>query len=265
MKKILFIILIASVFGCSNDDSNTTNSNDLIQNYYYNYMLYPGRILQNNSSDNKVKFEYDSNNSIKKRIGGMTPLDQSTGYDYTFVETIFDQLTYLPNQIFIEKKTTSNIVTVLKFERKLFLDSQNRILKKAVYRENAFPERDTTYYTYNSNGILKESSKTINNEFENSIYYFNQSNNIDSIVTKKFLNSNLILKTVEIFSEYDNAENPLKNLLIFEETFYRALSKNNFKRYDKREYNPANELTGTSFRTWNFIYDSNGKVKFDQF
>jgi hypothetical protein len=242
MKKILFIILIASVFGCSNDDSNTTNSNDLIQNYYYNYMLYPGRILQNNSSDNKVKFEYDSNNSIKKRIGGMTPLDQSTGYDYTFVETIFDQLTYLPNQIFIEKKTTSNIVTVLKFERKLFLDSQNRILKKAVYRENAFPERDTTYYTYNSNGILKESSKTINNEFENYIYYLN-----------------------EIFSEYDNAENPLKNLLIFEETFYRALSKNNFKRYDKREYNPANELTGTSFRTWNFIYDSNGKVKFDQF
>lgn len=264
MKKILFLVLFVSVFGCSNDDNGSTNSDDLIQNYYYDYMLYPGRVLQNNASENKVKFEYDLNNNIKKRIGGMTPLDLSTGYDYTFVETIFDELTYLPNQIFIEKKTTSNIVSVLKFERKLFLDSQNRLLKKVIYRENAIQERDTTYYTYNLSGILKESSKTINNEFENSIYYFNQSKNLDSVVTKKFQNSNLILKTIEIFSEYDNAENPLKKLLIFEETFYRALSKNNFKRYDKREYNALNELIGTSFKTWNLIYDSNGKVKFDQ-
>lgn len=70
---------------------------------------------------------------------------------------------------------------------------------------------------------------------------------------------------MEHFSEYDNAENPLKNLVIFEETFYRALSKNNFKRYDRKEYNSADELTGTSFRTWTLQYDSNGKVKFDQF
>lgn len=75
----------------------------------------------------------------------------------------------------------------------------------------------------------------------------------------------MILKTVEIFSEYDNAENPLKNLVIFEETFFRALSKKNFKRYDKKEYNAVNELIGASFTTWTLLYDSNGKVKFDQF
>lgn len=40
-------------------------------------------------------------------------------------------MTYLPNQIFIEKKTTSNIVTVSKFERKLFLDSQEYNSKKS--------------------------------------------------------------------------------------------------------------------------------------
>ncbi len=262
MKKILFIILIASVFGCNNDNgSNGSN----ITKYFFGYMMYPEGMAQNLSTDNLVDLEYDSNNRIVKRIGGYREMDFGTGYTHSYDESIFDQLTYSSNEILIEKKTNSTLFEVAKFERKLILDNQNRIVKKINYHELGFPAKDTTYYTYDSNGRLIETKKSIFHEVETAIFYYNQANNLDSIVTKKNHYDNPMYKIVEHFSNYDTASNPLKKLLIFEETFYRALSKNNFKRYDKREYNALNELIGTSFKTWNLIYDSNGKVKFDQF
>lgn len=265
MKKIILLIIIATFFGCCNEDENTTSVNNFIDKYNVFYMMYPQGILSNSGTDNNVKIEYDSYNRISKRIGDLRPIDQATGYNFIFTNEFYDQLTYTSNEIFIEKKSSNAAVIVAKFERKLILDSQNRIVKKINFHELGFPATDTTYYTYDSNGRLKESKNSVFHQVETANFYYNQANNLDSIVTKKVHYENPLYKIVEHFSEYDNAENPLKNLVIFEETFYRALSKNNFKKYERKEYDGAYELMGTSYRTWNLQYDSNGKVKFDQF
>ncbi|MBF1098480.1 MAG: hypothetical protein HXL37_09260, partial [Riemerella sp.] len=68
------------------------------------------------------------------------------------------------------------------------------------------------------------------------------------------------------FSNYDNAENPLKELGIFDEVFIRSLSKNNYRKYQKFSVNfsiPLNKIDTVSRqeRTWDFKY-LNGKPVF---
>ena len=69
-----------------------------------------------------------------------------------------------------------------------------------------------------------------------------------------------------MFSNYDNAENPLKELGIFDEVFIRSLSKNNYRKYQKFSVNfsiPLNKIDTVSRqeRTWDFKY-LNGKPVF---
>ena len=67
-----------------------------------------------------------------------------------------------------------------------------------------------------------------------------------------------------MFSNYDNAENPLKELGIFDEVFIRSLSKNNYRKYQKFSvrFIPLNKIdTGRQERAWNFKY-INGKPVF---
>lgn len=70
-------------------------------------------------------------------------------------------------------------------------------------------------------------------------------------------------KVVEEFSNYDSAINPIKNLSLFEETFYRSLTNNNFRKYERKEYDVDNNLILFSFKNWTLIYDESGKVKFE--
>ena len=68
-----------------------------------------------------------------------------------------------------------------------------------------------------------------------------------------------------MFSNYDNAENPLKELGIFDEVFIRSLSKNNYRKYQKFSVNfsiPLNKIDTVSRqeRTWDFKYLSGKPV-----
>lgn len=263
MKNSLFLIIGFLTMSCNSDDSNlpTPETAYHINEYFFDNMMYPNGVMEN--LDNLVKLEYDEHLNIMKRKGGFSPLDQSTGYSYIFTDNLYDQLTYSTNEILIEKKTTSPI-SIPKFERKIFLDNNYRIIKKTIFRELDFNPRDTIYYSYNTNGKLTESrSGNLNNYNEVSKFYYNSANNIDSIVTRKYNSTILQSKVIEEFSNYDSAVNPLKNLSLFEETFYRSLTTNNFRKYERKEYDLDNNLTFSSFKNWTLVYDESGKVKFE--
>ena len=102
--------------------------------------------------------------------------------------------------------------------------------------------------------------------------YYNQKNNLDSIITIRHSydeqNNNYAptRKVVEAFSNYDDFQNPLKSLFIFEETFERSLSKNNYGTYKKDEYYFIDEvviLISTNQISHILKYDSKGNVRFD--
>ncbi len=127
---------------------------------------------------------------------------------------------------------------------------------------------DTLIFSYNS----KEQITEINGShyiyhLRKSIFYYNNKNNIDSVVTTFSPREDLIIdyKRVDIFSDYDNAKNPLKELVIFDETFYRSLSANNYKYWCAKEYNENNKLTSKKETIFNLKYDENGNVLFNSY
>lgn len=267
MKRSCIIVLMMIIVGCNSEgdiQSNLeANQNYNIEKYFFYYMDSPEGTLIDPSSDNLVKLEYNNDLKIIKRNGSFAKLDPSSGFNYLFVSNIYDQLTYTGNEILIEQKSTLINFTLAKFERKLILDNNNRIIKKTIYKEFAVQSKDTIIFSYDSSGKLSETIKgKLNGNNEKAKFYYDQINNLDSIVTKKYNQINLESKTVEIFSNYDTSSNPLKNLIIFEETFNRSLSKNNYKKYEIKIYDQANEIVYTSFRIWVLKYDSNGNVKF---
>ncbi|OYX26246.1 MAG: hypothetical protein B7Z06_05990, partial [Flavobacteriales bacterium 32-35-8] len=107
--------------------------------------------------------------------------------------------------------------------------------------------------------------------FEDALYYYSN-NNLDSIVTirQNYKEQTGIYaptrKSVEIFGNYDNESNPTKNLFMFDETFKRSLSKNNYASYRNSVYTysidgvlnsvPSSE----SGKTWTYAYDEEGNI-----
>lgn len=263
--KILAIVALLIVSGCSKEEiiSNETIEYNP-QSYFFIYMNYPGMSL-NMDLENLVKINYNSENKIIKRIGGILYLSQNSGSSSMFTDQIYDDVSYINNEIHIIRKTSSINYSIYSFERKLILDNQNRIIKKITYQQNGNPTNETINYSYNNLGLINESNKGNINEFNQiTKYYFNQNKNLDSIVTKKqYQNEPYYSKEKEIFSNYDNASNPLKKLILFEETFNRALSKNNFRRYDKITYDSNNNITGSEYFNYNLQYDNLGNVRFE--
>lgn len=91
-------------------------------------------------------------------------------------------------------------------------------------------------------------------------FYYDQNGNL--IKTEHFKQQNGVNtgeKTVRVFGNYDNAQNPFKRLQFLDDYFYRSISKNNFRQYDVATYY-NDELRGLTSTTWTFKYDSNGQI-----
>jgi hypothetical protein len=268
-KTYLLLSFFLIILGCSSDAPDDSENQYHVNAYFFNYMDYPeGVDMSMVHENNLAKITYNNSYHILKRTGGLRSVDPASGFNYIFSDEIYDTITYSENQILVKQKLDSPIFNVPLFERKLFLNHQHRITKKFIYREYyGLSIVDTVYYNYNSSGKLTESRKgKVDHKTESSKYYFNENNNLDSIVTKKYYFDYLEQKTVELFSDYDNATNPLKNLVIFEETFNRSLSKNNYRKYEVRNYRSVNNFEEESaIKTWSLIYDTQGEVAFDNY
>ena len=263
------------IVSCSSDENQPEESN--IKSYHYTYMDYlkvyyvPSGSPQSNGAAGSVKLEYDSQNRIIKRIGGLSPLPASLGLEaYLFSDEVTEDIVYTNNEI----KITRNIPNVnLFFERKMIVDNKNRIIKKIIYKKA--PEvNDSIFYTYNNLNQIDKTLKllgkpdyAVSKLYQKAKYYYSPQQNLDSIVTVNFEGGSLdtgteIYRTVEKFSNYDNATNPLKKLIIFDETYLRAISKNNYAKYENLGYK-NNELIQQNISNYNYRYDASGNINYD--
>ncbi|MEO7978320.1 hypothetical protein [Flavobacterium sp.] len=270
--KIAYLIILLYFVSCSSDENQAEESN--IKSYHYTYMDYlkvyyvPSGSPQSNGAAGSVKLEYDSQNRIIKRIGGLSPLPASIGFEaYLFSDEVIEDIVYTNNEI----KITKNID--LFFQRKMILDNKNRIIKKIIFNKES-QLNDSIFYTYNNLNQIEETLKLYarpNNYqykfYQKAMYYYNQKQNLDSIVTVNFeegpnVTGTDVYRTVEKFSNYDNATNPLKKLIIFDETYFRALSKNNYAKYEYLKYY-NNELIQQNTSNYNYRYDASGNINYD--
>ena len=258
--------VVVLMFSCSGEDSiaSETETEYSPQSYHFINMDYPLGMVMSPTLDNLVRIEYNRNNKITKRVGGILYYSAGSGGGTGFADVIYDDVAYVNNEIHINRKISLIDYGVSPFERKLILDNQNRTIKKITYQERVYPYNDTINYFYNSLGQISETFRgDLDLYNEKAKFYYNGNGNLDSIVLKKhYQNDPYYSKIKEVFRNFDNVPNPLKKLIIFEETFNRALSKNNYSKYEKFTYF-GNNLTNTEFRNWTLKYDSSGNVNFN--
>lgn len=283
MKKIYLILTVLFLMGCSKDD--VVVDDNLIKSYHMNYMMdYPSlSLLYPNPDDLLIKLEY-SNNKISKRIGDVYVTNASSGYMGFFVNFIYDEVSYNRNKIIIEKKSSD--FNIDSYVRTIELNNDGTILKKTSYKPVAPGiqtdiDTITTDYFYDSKKLLIKtySTKRINYSrhdnnlryYEDALFYYNENRNLDSIVTTRYRfneynnNYDFFHKVVETFGDYDDSKNITKNLNIFEETFLRSLSNNNFRTYIKETYiGTPLRFSSMESKSWNYFYDDEGTIRFDK-
>ena len=287
MKRIILIVVLLFFISCDKDDISPTDN--LIDGYFMTYMDYDPssfNIAYIHSEEFLIKLEYSGNKVIKKKGDYLPSLIQGTfGF---FSQDIFDEVSYSKNKIIIEKKSFSLII--YPSIRTIELNNEGYMIKKTIPKILGVSGGDTIIdnftkeYVYNSQKLLTETylTKRVNYSsnpnnlkyYENALFYYNADNNLDSIITIRQsydeINDNYIStqKVVEIFSDYDNASNPTRNLNIFEETFNRSLSKNNYSSYTKNTYLYSNGIlnpTPSSVlgKNWTYAYDEEGNIRLD--
>lgn len=290
LKKLILVFVAVFLLSCDKDDISLRD-NLKMENYITGYMNYdpnlytpyippyPGGFL--------VQFEYSKYNVVKRK-GGF--LRVGGNYD-GFFEDIVDELSYSKNKIVIEKKSYNPQINRLYNRiRTIELSNEGLMLKKTILELGAsgrFDEIDTVtiQYSYDSERLLKSSHKKIFDVsytayfpninglkyFEDASYYYT-SKNLDSIVTiiQNFDEQTgihkPIRKIVEIFSDYDSASNPTKNLFMFDETFKRSLSENNYGSYANETYYYRDGILDSSpisvyGMSWTYAYDEEGNIR----
>ena len=258
MNKFLSVIVLSVVTlfnSCSPEDMEA-NGDDVdsyrIANMHYNF----GWV-----GNDVVTIEYKKG-KIVKRNGGGGPSFPAGFFDPGVYETV----TYNSNQAVLVKATTTPGYTFNPNEKR-FIFNGNKI-DQCIILDGSTGLVDTIKYAYSGESIISKTTyhKGIRSRSD---FYYTASGNLDSIVTRYAevnpvtiqygIDPNDLRRDKEIFENYDTYPNPTNKLVIFDETFNRSLSKNNYRTYTKLKFNKLGEDNLLERRFWTFVYE-NGKI-----
>ena len=267
--QILIILSLILLISCRNDEPNDSSETELqnVIEYKANYMDYRnlnyGIYSYTLLSGENVKLEY-INGKVSKRITNLF-LYRNNGPQIPIYFNTIDEITYENNTINVISKSDNESLFPT-YQKQISLDG-DRISQILVIKSGTI---DTLKFAYNNN-LLKYITRYNKGIKSKSTFYFNSNKNVDSIVTKYgeinyvsdtnysySFNETTKRRKKLTFSNYDNYKNPLKNLIIFDETFNRSLSANNYKFFGEYFYDENNLMTSYFEGYWNnFIYENN--------
>jgi hypothetical protein len=207
-------------------------------------------------------FKYDGQNNFKVRTGGFLTNHYSTGSYLVFMPDLYDTVEYSKNKIDLIRKSGYPGIAVNE-NRRTYIFANGKIQMKIAY--TSAQETDTTLYFYGTDQLLDKVVEKFGGQYTIKNFSFNSSGNLDSISGKTYysIDNTLLSTTQETFGNYDSSTNPLKGFGIWDETFYRSLTKNNFRSYHFETRNvPGNYIEQRGDFKFNLQYDSNGVVDF---
>lgn len=260
LKAVVFFLFGAAVLtACSYHDLELFGKNT--DRYNIIFMLYPTGVTLPSQEGNIVILEYNKSREVVKRIGGVTPANYFTGFDYVFSPDIYDAITYENNVVTIQRKDNSDN-SDMNYRKQIFT-RKNQISRMVVASGARLV---ITYPTYDASGLIAKTIETTwwlaSGEYHyisHTIkYFFYVAGNLTRVEGQIFDTFNNKTTTLEKFGGYDTAPNPNRNLGIFDELFYRSLSRNNFKEYSFTFRNSNGIVTSKRQSTWEFAYDNEG-------
>ena len=258
IKKIVSItLLIFGFYSCNRDENDTAYEQDYrMSSYNMEYTDYQTVYDIENNELVTLTFE---NDRLIKRQGGILNGTSNTGVSGYYDENVYDTIVYSSNKIIAYTKIipTQGTSGITPNKKELHL-SNGKIISKIYHNsEESLSDNDTIQFEYSGNKIVKTYEEGNNYE---KLYYYNVNQNLDSIVTNEYMPNDILrYKTIETFEDYDNAVNPFKSLIIFDDTFKRSLSANNYRRYSILKKDVlTNNIHINWFKNFNLIYDSQG-------
>ncbi|REC48258.1 hypothetical protein [Chryseobacterium pennipullorum] len=274
-KSLLLAALLVMASCSDNEELPVDHSHQtIIENTSKISWHYPVLSPVVNGLEQNYMFEYDAQGRISKRVGGVLELSGSTGYPNAYSKSVYTMVTYTGNTAIMKNYSSDPSFNVPLKERKLEFDNQGRIIKLIIPQvNNSYMDKYLTY-TYDASGKLTE----ILTQYPNAPYdptdpqdyiltyvekfMYNSSGNLEkAIKTEKHNNIDAYITNEIIFDNFDAAQNPFKNLGIFEDYLYFSLSKNNPQRKISKGYTPYSSEFFMSQSNWTNQYNSDGSLK----
>lgn len=271
MKKILSLLLFGLVIvSCSKTDDHPENPdvNDPLVTkmngiFYSNTSPY-------NQPGITLNFEYNTAKKLTKKVGGLLPIPNTSGFTEIFSDKIYTTLTYSNNNVTVEHFSSSTDFTVAKNTKLFAINPLDQILIKEVLNSGNYGlTRQTFTYVNNKLSEIKTTrpDRTYNSSDPNDYlltylekFYFDANGNLSKAEYFEQRNGiNKGLKIIRTFEDYDSATNPCKRLFLLDDYFYRSLSKNNFRKYTEAQYY-NDVLASTNSFKWTFSYNTNGQI-----
>ncbi len=274
------LVILMFLFGCRNEELKTDEIET--SSYLKKYMNYPSKVYPSWSpsentyvncnsdymSQDTISIDY-KDNKISKRIGYLIQFSPNTGFLSVFTKDIYDTLIYTNNQLTILTKSKSQYISGVTAFKKVIYYENARISKTVQSYENK--SDITVYYTYSNNLLTKKTGYNGTDLYFQSDFYYNTNGNLDSIISRKSkynYNTDKIEidfsskdRIKEVFENYDNSKNQLKPFIVFDETFNRSLSENNYAKYNYYYF----DINGNMLNEWHYTYNlkyENGVVNF---
>lgn len=265
-KIILALSLLIFLTSCERNEidpinqlSNITEYNPLYMNFDYSYGYNDFRFFDGEN----ITLEY-SNSKITKKTANLILVNTS----YNFIRlSIVEELTYKGNEIEIVRKSTDNTNIPL-YQKRIYMNPDGKTISQIIIKNSSIT--DTLKFKYEGKNLdnITIYDKGIKSKLK---FYYNQNQNLDSIITKYgnlnynntkgeysyIYNETEKRRQKEVFSNFDMFINPMKQLNIFDDTFIRSLSYNNYKTYKRYFYDNDNVLRNFSEENWNFVYENN--------
>ena len=257
-SNILLSLILIVAISCTYDEIVPLRDTD---QYDVRFMLYPSGLIAPSDERPIVTLTFDDQRNIIKRSGGLVPAPYFLGFNYFFRAEIYDELTYGKDVITVQRKESPSNRD-LPYTKYIYFkgDKILRIVEKNPGNEVI------TYPHYNPSGLIYKTVETTWVNVNGKLLYrktmvkdlFYEAGNLIRIEGTQTGVFNDDATTLELFSEYDTAPNPTKGLRIFDEVFYRSLSKNNFRKYSYERRNSSGYVNETRNRSWKFAYDNDG-------
>ena len=251
LRRFLPIGTTVISFNCSDED--IVPSIPMIHEYHPLSMFYPSLFPPDTT---KIKIIYGKRNEIVQRIGAVI----RTGIGFTTYEHIADTVKYYGDSIVITKQLLSekDFSNMLEYKRKLIL--KNGLIVQEIFGRDFYGDRnnDTLSFKYNDQKQIIEVTQIQSGLYTKyHKYHYDSKGNLNTITAERFRKDVLTDRDTTWFLDYDSSPNPVKNLVIFQECFYRSLSTNTFTKYIHKSYSMIHATKSNFWREWDFEYDEN--------
>lgn len=256
VKYLLYLLVVLTVISCEKDSVNT-NMNQ-INNYSLYSMIYPSSyIIDDIDMSSRVQLIYDKNNRVSERIGDFLFTSGIEGYAFKFRNDVKTVVKYANNIATIETRAIGNDFYVNPCKRTLFFDNDRLVMRVNDQMSPEIADNDTTFYFYDKMGKINRTKTITTYKTIESNFNYDENDNLQQVIST-FSDKRgelLISKEIITFSDYDDANNLTKNLIIFEECFFRSLSRNNFRKYSREEYDTNNKIVYCREISFDLLYD----------